>query len=98
MRNLECSRSARLIKFDGVLQGMDCFHIPRIVRVDQRPDAQQDVTRADLLLRESVASLPYRTFGVYSSSSITCIDVKRLPASGSVTVTGPASRSNTAAE
>jgi hypothetical protein len=35
---------------------------------------------------------------VYWSSSITCIDRNRFPASGKVIVTGPASRSKTAPE
>jgi hypothetical protein len=34
----------------------------------------------------------------HSSSLITCIDMNRLPATGKVIVTGPASRSKTAAE
>src|SRR5215472_14782473 len=40
----------------------------------------------------------YQTAGVYWSSSVTCIDMKRLAGSGMVTVTGAASRSNTASE
>ena len=60
--------------------------------------ADSDVARADLLLRERVPARAVDDGGVYWSSSITCIDMKRLPGSGRVIVTGPASRSNTADE
>ena len=75
------------------------FDVLRIVGIDQRADPDEHVAGADLLPRERVACRRRRlTAGRYWSSSITCIDMKRLPASGSVIVTGPASRSNTADE
>ena len=56
MGRLEYPGSAGLMDLDGVLQGVDRFHVLGIARVDQRPHSSDDVARADPFLRQSVVS------------------------------------------
>ena len=77
---------------------MNGLYVLRIVRIDQRPDGDHDIACSDLVFGQRLGPGAVVDQGVYSSSSITCIDMNRFPAFGSVIVTGPASRSNTADE
>ena len=77
---------------------MDFVHVGGIVGIDERPHADEHVACADILARVGALGRGEIAGGEYMSSLITCSDMKRFPASGSVNLTGPASRSKTAAE
>lgn len=95
--HLEMSSAAGLRHLDRVLQSVGLLHVLGIVGVDEGADTDHRVARTDLLFVNRVlAGLVDR--GRVVILRVVCNDMKRLPASGSVIVTGPASRSKTADE
>ena len=88
-----------LADLDRVLQRADGFDVLRIVRLVENAHREYDVSSANPILAQRMDAGPVDDLGRVLALSITCIDRKRLPGSGSVNpATGPASRSITAAE
>jgi hypothetical protein len=77
---------------------MDLGQVLGIVRIDEGAQSEECVARADLVLVERDTPRRVDGEGVVIFSLMTISDMKRPPGSGSVTVTGPASRSTTAEE
>ena len=96
--DFEPARTAGLRDRDRVLQGMNLLDILRIIWIDEYADPKRDIAGADLLSGIRVRAGPVDDLGRVMVLSITCIDMNRAPASGSVTVIGPASRSKTESE